>query len=178
MDSFSHRKQPQMNRPVAHQSRPVTQDRPVQPAPQANRVNSAQKRPAWWPFLIVGAVLLLLVGGWLAYSKFGSGGAIDGGKYQAVFLSNGQVYFGKLSSAANDYYRLTNIFYLQTNDANTSENPQNADSSGDVQLIKLGTEIHGPEDSMMINRDQVLFFENLKDDGKVTQSIKQYQEHN
>jgi hypothetical protein len=42
-------------------------------------------------------------------------------------------------------------------------------------LIKLGNEVHGPEDSMVIERSQVLFFENLKNDGKVVDSINKYQ---
>jgi ABC-type Zn uptake system ZnuABC Zn-binding protein ZnuA len=43
-----------------------------------------------------------------------------------------------------------------------------------VQLIKLGSEVHGPEDAMMIAKAQVLFYENLKPDGKVAQSISKY----
>jgi hypothetical protein len=34
--------------------------------------------------------------------------------------------------------------------------------------------VHGPEDSMVMNEDQILFFENLKADGKVTTSIGEY----
>lgn len=43
-----------------------------------------------------------------------------------------------------------------------------------MQLIKLGDEIHGPEDEMILSKDQVLFYENLKTDGKVAQSIEKY----
>jgi hypothetical protein len=107
------------------------------------------------------------------------GNPIESNKYQAVFLTNGQVYFGKLHRTGGDYYKLNDVFYLQASqsktDATDANNPQKAssDSSG-VQLIKLGNEVHGPEDSMIIDKSQVLFFENLKNDGKVVDSINKY----
>jgi hypothetical protein len=38
-------------------------------------------------------------------------------------------------------------------------------------LTKLGGEIHGPEDLMVINRSQILFVENLKPSGEVSKAI-------
>lgn len=105
--------------------------------------------------------------------------AIDSSKYQAVFFTNGQVYFGKLQ-ASGDYMKLTDVYYLQAQNteedkSEDSENPQKASSNqNNVQLIKLGDEIHGPADEMIIVKDQVLFYENLKSDGKVAQSIAKY----
>lgn len=102
---------------------------------------------------------------------------VDSSKYQAVFLTNGQVYFGKLKSVNSDYYKLTNIFYLQASGTEqTSDNPQETtqQENSNVQLIKLGNEVHGPEDTMIIGKEQVLFFENLKPDGKVSDTINNY----
>ena len=69
-------------------------------------------------------------------------------------------------------------FYLQTKTTTASGNPQTTSdqSATDVQLIKLGSEIHGPNDEMIISKSQVLFFENLKKDSKVSTSIDQYQQ--
>lgn len=126
--------------------------------------------------VIVAAVLVVL--GWFLWSRSQSTGvAIDSSKYQAVFFTNGQVYFGKLHPAKNGYMKLTDVYYLQTQNgaAEGSENPQTAAADqGNVQLIKLGEEIHGPEDAMIIAKEQVLFYENLKTDGKVTQSIEKH----
>lgn len=128
----------------------------------------------------LGAILLLALGGWFMWNQ-SSSALIDSGKYQAVFLTNGQVYFGKLEQADNDYYTLNKIFYLQATEQ-AGNNPQEAseqsEPSNDVQLIKLGTEVHGPEDEMVIGREQVLFYENLKDDGSVVKSINSYYEAN
>jgi hypothetical protein len=106
---------------------------------------------------------------------------IDKNQYQAVFFTNGQVYFGKLKEMSPSSMSLTDVYYLETQnddqkDEKDSKNPQStsAQDSSNVKLIKLGNEIHGPEDEMIISKDQVLFFENLKQDGKVAQTIKQY----
>lgn len=129
--------------------------------------------------LVGGIAALLMVGviGWLVYQS-GMPATIDRSKYQAVFLSNGQVYFGKLQTLSGGYFKLTDIFYLQAQNKDASKNPQDAAAAQaqDVQLIKLGSEVHGPDDEMVIDKDQILFFENLKKDGKVSDSIKQYLE--
>lgn len=104
------------------------------------------------------------------------GSLIDGSKYQAVFLTNGQSYFGKLAPAGGSYMELTDIFYLQTKPTDSTAPQQTTpDTTAQVQLVKLGDEIHGPSDQMIIDKSQILFFENLKSDGKVAQSIAAYQ---
>ncbi len=42
-----------------------------------------------------------------------------------------------------------------------------------LSLMSLDDEIHGPENSMRINKDQVLFIEKLKADSSVVASIEQ-----
>ncbi|MDB5160559.1 MAG: hypothetical protein JWO99_822 [Candidatus Saccharibacteria bacterium] len=130
---------------------------------------------------IIVLVVILALGfiGWTTWSNSHASGptGIDTSKYQAVFFTNGQVYFGKLQAFNNDTMKLTDIFYLQTQTAdtsNTSLQKTATDQSSSVQLIKLGSEVHGPEDSMILEKNQVLFYENLKPDGKVAQSIANY----
>jgi hypothetical protein len=122
---------------------------------------------------LVAVVAVFVFVGWL-FVRSSVNAQIDTAKYQAVFFTNGQVYFGKLKPLSGGYFKLNDIFYLQSKDANDS-NPQKTDNtSPDVQLIKLGSEIHGPTDEMVISKDQVLFFENLKSDSKVSASIEKY----
>lgn len=139
----------------------------------------AKKRPLW---LIAVGVVVLAGLGWFAWSTMQNNGtAIDSSKYQAVFFTNGQVYFGKLHSFNGDYLKLTDIYYLQTQTSSgtDSKNPQEtSNDQSNVQLIKLGNEVHGPEDQMIIAKDQVLFYENLKPSGKVAQSISKYKAPN
>ncbi len=104
---------------------------------------------------------------------------IDSSKYQAVFLTNGQVYFGKLQDNGGDYVKLTDIYYLQNQDQNKVQpKDQNSNNQSNLTLIKLGKELHAPEDMMEISRQQVLFWENIQDNGKVAQAIKQYKTNN
>ncbi len=128
------------------------------------------------------SVLLILTSiaalAWLA-SRFvasaSAGSALKGKQYQALFLTNGQVYFGHLKNVENTYVKMTDIYYLQVQQQVQPKDQNAQNQQPQVSLAKLGSELHGPEDAMYISRDQVLFWENLKDDGKVTQAIKDYQ---
>ncbi len=133
------------------------------------------------------AITLLLIS-LLTFLTFGSNTTtnenkyVDGSKLQAVFLSGGQVYFGKILNLNGKFVRLNNIYYLrvnqqvQPNQTNSSNSANN--SSNDVTLVKLGCELHGPEDQMVINRDQVIFWENLKSDGQVAKAVDQFVKDN
>jgi hypothetical protein len=142
------------------------------------KANGKKKLSKKKRILLAIATLLVVLGvvaaGWFYYKSTVSA-QIDSSEYQAIFFTNGQVYFGKLQNLNGGYYKLNDIFYLQASTTSaTSTNPQSTSQSSDVQLIKLGSEVHGPVDEMVINRDQVLFFENLKKDGKVAASIDKY----
>ena len=108
--------------------------------------------------------------------------AIKSKEYQALFLTNGQVYFGKLTHTSSGYVKLTDIFYLQVQQtvqpSSSSTTSSTAANNQQVSLAKLGGELHGPEDEMYVSREQVLFWENLKTSGKVTQAIQNYQASN
>jgi uncharacterized protein YpmB len=169
--------QPAPARPTANHAAQQTQQR--QSSANFNAPQQPKKSGGFKKALVtVGVVLLvaaIAAGGWFVFKSVAN--PIDTGKYQAVFFTNGQVYFGKLQKFNGEYYKLTSVFYLQTqNNDDESSNLQssNNQNASDLQLVKLGNEIHGPEDAMIISKDQVLFFENLKADGKVSQSINQY----
>jgi hypothetical protein len=123
--------------------------------------------------IILVLIVLLGFGGFYMWMKKSSGlQGVDTSHYQAVFLTNGQVYFGKLSSSSSKYLTLTNIYYLQAPNQVQQSDKQAQTPPTQLSIVKLGSELHGPQDSMFISRDQVLFWENLKDDGKVVQAIK------
>lgn len=122
--------------------------------------------------IICAVVVVLLVAG-LAWYKWGysSQAFIDGGKYQAVFTTNNQAYFGKMQRLSDGAYRLTDVYYLQQS-GSTAQKPDNTGQT--PQLVKMGSELHGPEDAVIFPADQVLFWENLKSDGKVAKAINDY----
>lgn len=98
---------------------------------------------------------------------------VDTKKYQAVFLSNGQVYFGKIGGISKQAVDLRDVYYL------TQTNTGTGGTTGDYTLVKLGCQqIHSPLDQMVVSREQVSFWENLSDEGKVVKSIKEFQKQN
>jgi hypothetical protein len=100
-------------------------------------------------------------------------------KYQAVFLNNGQVYFGKVTAMNSKYFSLQNVFYLNSTTNSSDKATTTTDtSSNNFTLVKLGCELHGPYDQMVINREQVTFWENLKDDGQVVKTINEWVKQN
>ena len=106
---------------------------------------------------------------WFGLQKSADGES-KSGEWQAVFLSNGQVYFGKLSGTSGQWATLKEIYYLQVQ-KQLQPKPEGETEQPKVTLVKLGNELHAPVDEMKISRDQILFWENLKGDGKVVQAI-------
>ena len=98
---------------------------------------------------------------------------VNSSEYQAVFLTNGQAYFGKVTDINSNFLTIKNIYYLQA--GQTAQPKDNAStSSTPLSLVKLGSEIHGPEDQMNIARSQILFYENLKNNSQVVQAIQKH----
>lgn len=157
---------------------------PVAPQSGGKKPGLKGGMPKWVSVLYVVilfgvATLLVLIAVSIARSSGSSKefGMVDDSKYQAVFLNNGQVYFGNVTDISGDYLKLNNVFYLTQNSATTTDTTAAANS--DYTLIKLGCQqIHYPFDQMVINRSQVTFWENLSDDGKVAQSIVQFNKEN
>lgn len=168
---FNHN--PVQNRPQPEPLIPVSAKKKRRPSFRLGKINTTGSA------LVLIAIVLIAFGLlWYFRGGFGESGYINKNEYQAIFLSNGQVYFGKLDTLTPQYAELTDIYYLQVNQ--TVQPSQSNDSSSqpqNVSLVKLGNELHGPEDAMQINRDQIVFWENLKKSGKVTQAIMNYQKN-
>lgn len=169
--------------------------RPAAPANQAVNPGAAMPGPApaqrpdkskqnrLMPYAFVGLIfsvslLIVALAIYLAIGNKGDAQArlVSKEKLQAVFLNGGQVYFGKIKDLNSQYLRLDNIYYLRVNQQVQPEG--SAAANQDISLVKLGCELHGPQDSMVINQDQVIFWENLKDDGQVAAAVAKYIEEN
>ena len=133
--------------------------------------NTAQKRNKFiMPIIGILGLIILFFGGYYAIQQLNNNNLMSGvnsQQYQAVFLTNGQAYFGKITSINNSFLQISHIYYLQ---AQQSVQPKTS-SQANLSLVKLGSEIHGPEDNMYIARSQILFYENLKDNGQVVKAI-------
>lgn len=94
------------------------------------------------------------------------GERVDTGGYQVVYLASGQAYFGKLQNTTGEYLLLRSAYTTQ-NQTGVEDNAQPQTS-----LIKLSEQVYGPQDSISLKSDQVVFWQNLKDDSKVAQAIR------
>lgn len=131
------------------------------------------KKYSYFISLIVAVIVLVLIIGQFTFqfNKY------DSDRWKAVFLTNGQVYFGKIKDETSDPVIITDIYYLRVS------RPLQQISAGEelikfdkpeISLVKLGNELHGPEDEMRINRQHILFIETLKPDSKVVTAIKNF----
>ena len=86
--------------------------------------------------------------------------------YQAVFLSNGQVFFGRYYDRIGPYVKVVQPYYIQqSGDANDPNNPPQQ------KIVRRGDELHGPLAQMLVPKTSVLFVEDLADSSPVSQFI-------
>jgi hypothetical protein len=85
--------------------------------------------------------------------------------YQAVLLTNGSAYFGKLEGYGTPRPVLNEVYYIVT-----QNNPETKQSSN--VLVKRGKELHEP-DRMYLNPNQILCVEPVGEKSKVAQLIAQ-----
>jgi hypothetical protein len=60
--------------------------------------------------------------------------------------------------------KLSSVYYLRTAG-------DLSDAGATINLIKLGGELHGPEDVLHIPVEKILYWENLKDSSAVVQRM-------
>ncbi|MBI4094482.1 MAG: hypothetical protein HY436_01600 [Candidatus Liptonbacteria bacterium] len=119
---------------------------------------------------ILGIVLLLLVITTLALS-INDFPRAKKDAWQAVFLANNQVYFGHIVRLNKEYVGLADVYYLQALQALQQGAPGRPP---DLSIVKLGGELHGPEDFMYIPKRTIVFWENLRPDSQVVQAIMEF----
>ena len=131
------------------------------PAPAAPRKNSSV-----WIAGIVCLLVGLVIGHMITYHAMEHHGeAAFATPYQAVLLSNGAVYYGKLSGYGRHNPTLNDVFYIVTKTDPETKQVSNV-------LVKRGKELHGP-DRMYLNANQILFVEPVGSDSKVAQLINE-----
>ena len=85
-------------------------------------------------------------------------------EYQAVFLTNGQAFIGKLEGAGTDYPVLRDVFYIQSGVNQETKQVTNV-------LVKRGKELHGP-DFMYINARNIILIEPVGPESQVARLIR------
>jgi hypothetical protein len=91
-------------------------------------------------------------------------------EYKAVFLDNGQAFFGKLDEQGPSYLVLTDIYYVQNQVLQNQQEPAKKEVRN--LLIKRGNEWHAP-DRMYIERKHIVVIEPVAANSRVSQLIKE-----
>jgi hypothetical protein len=89
-------------------------------------------------------------------------------EYKAVFLDNGQVFFGRIEEAGPSYLMLKDVFYVQSQVLQQEKDKKEVRSI----LIKRGSEWHTP-DLMYITTRHVVVIEPVGPNSRVAQLIKE-----
>lgn len=97
---------------------------------------------------------------------------------QAIFLADGQTYFGYASSLNNKTVTLTDVYFLRPAPTATDTPAGVPVDTTKIDLIKLGVggpdDIVGSENEMVLNRDAIKYIQVMKDDSQVNQKISDY----
>lgn len=93
------------------------------------------------------------------------GGLVDPNRYQTVVLSNGSIYFGHLREASDEFYELGDVWFLR-------DEPGEGEEEVVRRVVPLSEELHGPENRMLIPKEQLVLVENLSPDSPVTEAIE------
>jgi hypothetical protein len=88
-----------------------------------------------------------------------------GVEYQAVFMDNGQVFFGKMQGAGSRYPLLKEVYYIGRQASPDGKEVKNI-------LIKRGNEWHAP-DFMYVNSSHIVVIEPVAANSRVAQLIKE-----
>jgi len=119
-------------------------------------------------YFLGGTVLMLLIlfvfgQSWVL--SWGTISAVYKGKWQAVYLDNNQVLYGRIRGISRHTIKLTDVYYLQTVEVGGKPTSN---------LVKRGqSEISGPENFLFVNREHVLYWEQVGEDSQVMGIVKQ-----
>ncbi len=93
--------------------------------------------------------------------------ALGRAQYQAVFLANGQTYFGRFYDRIGAYAKIEDVYYLQqTQSADPNAAP-------DTKIVRRGRELHEPSSRMLVPKSAILFVEDLRDVSPIAQFMRQ-----
>jgi hypothetical protein len=87
-------------------------------------------------------------------------------QYQAVFLANGQTYFGRYYDRLGAYAKIEDVYYLQQLQGS------DPNAAPDTKILRRGQELHEPTSRMLIPKSAILFVEDLTDASPIAQFMQ------
>lgn len=111
--------------------------------------------------LVLAVVVIIALGLWLGFKFIGPKDPAGPSEYSAVYLSTGDIYFGKLSWFP--WPHMKNVWFMQR-----GVDQQNQTQLG---LAPLKNAFWGPVDEIYLNSKQVIFWTSLRNDSQVAQAL-------
>ena len=116
---------------------------------------------------VLGTIFLAIIAGTLLYQQEGHSSPKFPTEFQAVLLSTGQVYYGKLEGFGTGYPVLRDVYYVKSQaDPNTKQVTN--------ILVRRGNEWHGP-DRMYVNPASIIVVEPVSPGSQVAKLIAEQQ---
>jgi len=153
-----------------------SQNQPQEQMQAQAQADQPKRKKGFKKPLIIILALALIIAGLVCVYKYKYGGGAWGSGYYAIFLDNNQVYFGNMSGRNSPYVVLEDVYYLRVTTALQTNDQGEQVQVPDINLVKLGTELHKPEDMMKIQKDHILFIEKLKGDSDIISAINSYKQ--
>ncbi|MGH9583861.1 MAG: hypothetical protein ACRD4O_13075 [Bryobacteraceae bacterium] len=132
--------------------------------PRSEKTGTGTRTGLLLPILIA-CLIVVLAAGFLLNWKSENTALSFPTPYQAVLLSNGSVYYGKLHGYGTPHPVLTNVFYIVTRTDPKTNRTSNI-------LVKRGHELHAP-DRMYLTPRAIVFVETVGTHSKVSQLISE-----
>ena len=118
--------------------------------------------------LILAVLIAIFLIYWLCFGK--------DEKWYMVTLNDGDIFFGQISDIYANPVVIKKVYYdygqLQ---AKEEKSNTTANEAGNLQLVKMGKEIYGPDGSRIAYQTQIKYMDTLKNDSKVLKAILEYE---
>ncbi|MBI3638636.1 hypothetical protein HY227_02745 [Candidatus Wolfebacteria bacterium] len=113
--------------------------------------------------LLIAVIVLIIVFGVILFLKSGANfsGLFSGSSYWAVYMTTGDVYFGKLHYFPK--LSLTDVWFLDR----TSGDPQNP-----IKVSEFNKAFWGPDGRLYLNEKNILWKVKMRPDSQVVEYIK------
>ena len=111
---------------------------------------------------IVITIVVVLVGLMWIFGAYDEQNKDNASEYSAVLMSNGDIYFGRLSFFPEP--KVKDAWLLQQV-ANEQGEPQ-------LNLVPLTSVFWGPTGTIRLNKDQIIFWTRLRNDGSIAEAFK------
>lgn len=103
-------------------------------------------------------------------------------------MTDGKVYYGHVGRLKEEFVELNDVYYVKvrTTYQEQKKNPGVGEDKGksekDSELVptvlrtlaKPAVELPGPEDRMIINRDHIVYWQTLRPDSQIVQTIERF----